>query len=354
LTISGDQELVVRPLETSAEAVAYSRFLERFPAATVYHSLPYRDLVLGCAGGRARYALAWRGTEVVGALPIIVADGPLGPVVNSLPFFGSYGDVLTNDAHAVVALQRWFFEQMEVDGVAAATIISNPFDDAPPASWEDATLVDERIAQWTPLVNESGETVDVRAAIDGSARRNLAKALAERVSVVIDNDALDFLADCHRQNMAEIGGRTKPKSFFSALPAAMVSERDYRIYLAKRDGHPIAALLVFLFKHFVEYVMPVTAPGNREHQPTSAIIFRAMQDAQSEGRTIWNWGGTWISQTGVYRFKKKWAATERKYAYRTYVRDERVLNQSAETLTSGYPYFFVVPFSALAAKGAVA
>ena len=93
--------------------------------------------------------------------------------------------------------------------------------------------------------------------------------------------------------------------------------------------------------------MPVTAPGNREHQPTAAIILRAMQDAQSDGRRIWNWGGTWTSQTGVYRFKKKWGATEKRYSYHTYVRDDCVLAQSAEALSAGYPYFFVVPFAAL-------
>ena len=334
-------------LLTAADEAAYARFLERSPAATVYHSVPYRDLVLRCTRGAPRYGLAWRGTEVVGVLPLIVTDGPLGPVANSLPFFGSYGDILTSDADAARALRHWFNDQIERDGIIAATLISNPFDQAHLVDWENPTFVDERIAQWTVLADERSEAVDIRAMIDGSARRNLAKALSERVSVDIDNTALDFLAECHRENMAEIGGLTKPTSFFSALPGAMVAERDYRIYVAKRDGEPIAALLVFLFKHFVEYVMPVTAPGNREHQPTAAIILRAMQDAQSDGRRVWNWGGTWTSQTGVYRFKKKWGATEKRYSYHTYVRDDGVLAQSAEALSAGYPYFFVVPFAAL-------
>jgi hypothetical protein len=347
-----DREVAVRPLATAADASAYSRFLDQCPAATVYHSLPYRDLVLRSTPCEARYALAWRGEDVIGALPLMEADGPLGTMVNSLPFFGSHGDLLTTDDRAAPALQGWFREQLRGDGVAAATIVTNPFDDAPKADWSDASLVDERIAQWTVLARENGDPIDIHSAIDGSARRNVAKALADLVSVEVDNSAVDFLADCHRHNMAGIGGRCKPEAFFAALPITMVPERDYRIYVAKVDGKPIGALLVFLFKHFVEYIMPVTAPGNREHQPTAPIIYRAMQDAQSEGRRIWNWGGTWTSQTGVYRFKKKWAATEKRYSYRIFVRDDRVLGQTAETLTAAYPYFFVVPFSALAQAGA--
>ncbi|WP_342740119.1 GNAT family N-acetyltransferase [Bradyrhizobium sp. B117] len=342
-----NHDVDVRSLQSSDDAAAYARFLELSPAATVYHSVPYRDLMLQSTGGRPRYGLAWRGREVIGALPLMFIDGPLGSVANSLPFFGSHGDLLTGDVGAAAALQRWFHDQIRQDNVAAATIISNPFDDAPQARWEDSTLVDERIGQWTPLADESGEPVDLHGAIDGSARRNLAKAQAERVTVEVDNTALEFLAACHRLNMAEIGGRAKPEAFFTALPSVMNAGRDYRIYLARRDGSPIAALLVFLFKNFAEYIMPVTAPGNREYQPTAALILRAMQDAQSEGRRIWNWGGTWTSQTGVYRFKRKWGATEKRYAYYSYVRNRRVLSQTAEALTAGYPYFFVVPFSGL-------
>ena len=32
-----------------------------------------------------------------------------------------------------------------------------------------------------------------------------------------------------------------------------------------------------------------------------------MASAAKRGMTRWNWGGTWLSQDGVYRFKKGWA-----------------------------------------------
>ncbi len=344
-----DHAIVVRQLESASDAVAYTAFLLRCPAATVYHSLPFRDLVLACTGAEQRYALAWRGEELIGALPMMFADGPFGRVANSLPFFGSHGDILANDVGAIPPLQRWFRDQMESENLAAATIVTNPFDGAAAAGWPDAAFKDTRIAQWTQLADEADGAVDIRAVVDGTARRNLSKAMREGVSVEVDNTAIKFLADCHSQNMTEIGGRVKPESFFAALPGAINPGRDFRIYVAKQNGNSVAALLLFFFKDFVEYIMPVTAPGKRELQPTASIILQAMLDAQSEGRRIWNWGGTWTTQTGVYRFKKKWGASEKAYAYRTFVRDNEILGQTAETLMAAYPYFFVVPFSTLRA-----
>ena len=54
----------------------------------------------------------------------------------------------------------------------------------------------------------------------------------------------------------------------------------------------------------------------RSEQPLSVLIFRAMQDAIKEkGSKHWNWGGTWKSQHGVYRFKSRWGAHDNKYRY---------------------------------------
>ena len=35
------------------------------------------------------------------------------------------------------------------------------------------------------------------------------------------------------------------------------------------------------------------------------ILNKAFDDAKMKGYKYWNWGGTWLSQKGVFRFKKK-------------------------------------------------
>lgn len=341
-----EEAVRIEMLERDAPTQAYDAFLDRCGGATIYHSAVYRDLVLACIEAQPLYALAMRGDEIVGAMPAMATAGPYGRVVNSLPFFGSHGDVLATDPAAVPVLQEWFRRTMS-SGVAAATVVGNPFDEDRPDLWPDATLTDERIAQWTELSAAPAFPDLLLETIDSSARRNIRKAASEGVQIAVENDAIAFLAETHAENMTAIGGKPKPDAFFHALGPIMKPDRHYRIYVARIGGKAVAALLVFYFKQFAEYITPVTLSGYREAQPTAAILFGAMCDAAREGRRIWNWGGTWLSQTGVYRFKRKWGARDGRYRYATYILDERVLEATAETLAASYPFTFVAPYSAL-------
>ncbi len=350
-----NKDIHVRCLETVADHAAYQAFLDICPAATLYHSLPYRDVLVACVEAQVDYALAWRDSQVVGALPTMTCAGPYGQVINSLPFFGSHGDIVVTDPAAVPVLETWFRSKLDEPGVASATVISNPFKLSKTAHtqkncWVGAALRDQRIGQWTPL---DADTPDVSFAstllskIHSSARRNIRKAEREGVQVGVENNAIDFLQTCHLENMAGIGGKTKPAAFFDALRDVLRPDQDYRIYVARYNDMPIAALLVFFFKQFADYIMPVTLSSARPLEPMSVILLQAMCDAQKEGRRLWNWGGTWLTQTGVYRFKKKWGAIEAPYTYHVFIQDKRILEQSAESLTASYPYFYVAPFSAL-------
>ena len=72
-----------------------------------------------------------------------------------------------------------------------------------------------------------------------------------------------------------------------------------------------------------------------------------MLDAINAGYKNWNWGGTWLSQGGVYDFKKRWATTDHPYFYYTKIINDNVYYISKEDLLSRFSYFFVLPFSAL-------
>ena len=72
-----------------------------------------------------------------------------------------------------------------------------------------------------------------------------------------------------------------------------------------------------------------------------------MTDAAARGFTRWNWGGTWLTQEGVYRFKKKWGARERRYHYYVTINDRTFLQRSAADLSAGYPWYYTVPYGSL-------
>lgn len=306
------------------------------PEGLVYYTPAFRRYLLAVAGGECRSRLAIAEGRVTGVLPLLALAGPYGVVLNSLPFFGSNGGILSTSAAAESALLA------EYDRVAAevvvATWISHPFMDTVVPRH---TLTDERIAQWTTLAG-----AELPAGIESSARRNIQKARAEGVTVREDDTALPFLEATHRENMAAIGGRAKPASFFASL-REMTAGRDWRLHLAERAGQPLAALLTFEAAKTVEYVMPVVIESARTLQPTAAILAAAMTDAAARGFTRWNWGGTWLTQEGVYRFKKKWGAAERRYQYYITLNAAALRAHTAADLAAAYPWYFTLPYASL-------
>jgi lipid II:glycine glycyltransferase (peptidoglycan interpeptide bridge formation enzyme) len=104
---------------------------------------------------------------------------------------------------------------------------------------------------------------------------------------------------------------------------------------------------VFYFKDTVEYFTPVITHDYRHQQPLSLIIFEAMKDSINRGIKKWNWGGTWGTQEGVYRFKSRWGAKDFPYQYHIHYRPEAKLLTRNEVMDH-YAFFYYLPYDLLA------
>jgi hypothetical protein len=326
--------------------VDVAAFVAGHPEGLVYYTPVFRDYLVKMLGAKSLGRLALENGRVVGVMPLLALDGPYGTVINSLPFFGSNGGVLAETAEVEQILRKEYEKLASARGVALSVWISHPFMEFLSPSHE---YQDERIAQWTDLT--VGGVGGLPGCVDSSARRNVDKAESSGVLVREAPDAIEFLEEVHRENMAAIGGRAKPQDFFLCLLETMTYGRDWRLYVAERNGEKLAALLTFEAGRTVEYVMPAVRESVRGLQPTAAILARAMGDARSRGFTRWNWGGTWLTQEGVYRFKKKWGAAERRYSYFITLNDQSLLALTAEQLAEAYPWFYTLPYHLLS-KGA--
>lgn len=325
----------------------YDDFLLSRPETLLYQSWRYQRLLvelLGCAQEGLLAVDASGGVRA--ALPLMSMEGPFGKVVNSLPFYGSNGGLIGDDAEACEALSTEYARLVGSEGIATATVVENPLAPGRTASLMH-DLTDERIGQLTPLPGSGDVAESLMQSFHSKTRNMVRKADKLGVEVHVDQEAMPFIISVHEENMREIGGIAKSRAFFEAIPRRFRPGQDYRIYLGCVDGSPAAALLVFLFNRTAEYFTPVVLKEKRETQALSAVVYRAMQDAARQGCLWWNWGGTWLTQDGVHRFKSRWGTEDRRYRYFTAVRSEAVLRASPGELRRAYPNFFVVPFSAL-------
>lgn len=325
----------------------YDKFIKTLGYSMLYHTSAYGKLVSKITQSELHYKVVVNENgEIVGALPLIIKEGPLGKVANSLPFYGSHGGVLTHSSEAAHLLIDYFNSMTDVSRIASAVYIENPF--APPefSSGLQYNYQDSRIGQWTPLSSKDGFD-ELMAKFHYKTRNSIRKALKNNISISINNDAWAFLYETHKENMSAIGGRAKPKEFFDLIPYYFNAGSDYNIFVAKKNGEPICALLIFYYNRFVEYFTPAIVQDYRSVQPLSLVIVEAMLDAARRGFLIWNWGGTWKSQNGVYRFKNKWNTTNKEYKYFIRIHNEKILSIDECDLSVLYENFYVYPFDRL-------
>jgi Acetyltransferase (GNAT) domain len=327
------------------EDTAWDAFLLECDGGLIYYSSRYRDLLLDELGCQAEYLVAREGGEIRGVLPLMWSENSGDRVMNSLPYYGGHGAPLAKSRDAERALIDAWNVRAADSQTLAATMVANPFrGDQQLEPVYDFT--DERISQVTMLPVEADEE-RILSLVESSARRNVRKAGRAGIEIAVDASAWSDVHEIHRDNMSAIGGLAKSREFFEAVTRHLRAGEDFELWIARSQGMTIAGLLVLHFGEVTEYFTPATRHEHRSDQPLALILVRAMIGAADRGSHLWNWGGTWSSQDGVYRFKRKWGAEDRSYRYFVRVNDSSVLEATPEELLECFPHFYVVPFSAL-------
>jgi hypothetical protein len=300
------------------------------------------------------YLLAKANGTTVGVLPSFIRRGSAGNVLNSLPFYGSHGGALSADIPAADEIKAELLcriRQVAVDEKCLTSTIVTPLFERDFAVYEEPSSFDyrdSRIGQITFLPDLTGNDSLMRL-FHSKTRNVVRKACKSGLEFYegADKSDLEFLADLHRINCAALGIVPKSPEFFSLIPELFEWAKDYKIWVATKGKERIAALLLFYYNKTVEYFTPCIREEFRSDQPMSLLIFEAMKDAVHRGFRCWNWGGTGLGLDGIYRFKKRWGATDLLYHYytRKHADPGPLLKLGKAGVLEEYRYFFALPFA---------
>jgi hypothetical protein len=351
--------LNVRSLEPSDDA-EYQALVLSSNQSTFHHSLKYRNLLKKClAPAQDDYLGAFLNGELVAALPLFRAIGPLGPVYNSLPFYGSHGGLIVKtgmeDKGISEGVIHHLVTKLHKENALGCTVVDPLFQTG--ASHFD-------VGEWVPSQQRIGQVNFFNRESEMSSEEgvlfnqlpskrkwDIKKASQFGFSITHrgDEDGFKIIEELHREGMERVGGIAKNSEFFRGVREVLEYDVDYRIYLASIGEEVASALLVMYYQNTVEYFLPATRTHYLKHQPMSLLIFKSMEHAHQErGSAIWNWGGTWGTQAGVYQFKRGWGASDISYRYWTYLNGKgRLEGVTSSNLLEWYPNFFVYPFEDL-------
>lgn len=330
--------------------------LQSIDDGLVYGSMAFlKFLEVALPGTRLYYLTLRQHDRLLGYLPLALRDGEDGrKVVNALPFFGSHGGpwvapgVLRGPVHR--ALLGVALDWADGLGVAAVTIVENPLMpiEADALAGLGLNVVDERIGQisWLPPAGAAAEAA-IFGAMHVKTRNAVRKGLAQGMHVQsrTDDEALAWLQATHEVSIRALGGTPKSLAVMRALVAAFPLGRGSLLYAGTMEGQLAAALLLLVHGDTVEYFTPAVAPQHRDRQLLSALIVQAMREQAARGVRLWNWGGTWLGQDGVYRFKHRWGARDLRYRYFNRIKDASLCQESPSRLAASHPFFYVRNYS---------
>ena len=322
----------------------YEVFLLQFERTLFYYSIKYKLFLEELLDVESNYLLVVDETDTIQAvLPLMQKEGKFGTVLNSLPYYGSNGGIVSVNDEAYTLLLDYYYQLNKE--VAGSTYIMNPLEEShKPLEYD---ILDKRIGQWTTLDYSENIDESIIGSFDSSARRNVRKAIKSNVEVEIDNSQIEFLYQTHYENITAIGGKAKDRAFFELIEKHFKKGVDYNIYIASVDGSKIGALLLFYYNKTVEYFTPSAVNEYRNLQALPLIIYKAMYEANRADYKWWNWGGTWLTQDGVYKFKSKFGAVDKEYRYFIKINNQDIYNASKEELLDEYDNFYVIPFDRL-------
>jgi FemAB-related protein (PEP-CTERM system-associated) len=277
----------------------WDAYVERHPAATLYHRSAFRDVFSRAFGHRSHYLSADRQGRLVGVLPIVEFKSRLfGRFGVSLPFV-NYGGLLVDDDLAAEAL------------IDAAVALGRA------EGWQHVEL--RHTARLCPRWPAKSHKVIMQRALDESVDtlwagldrkvRNLVRK-SEKSGCVVEVGGPERRGDFYRvfaENMRDLGTPVYTPRFFDEVMSAVPSSRIFTVRNA--SGEVIAASLVLFWRERVEVPWASSLRRSAAQAPNMLLYWGMLKWAVEAGLKSFDFGRSTRGE-GTYHFKKQWGASE--------------------------------------------
>jgi FemAB-related protein (PEP-CTERM system-associated) len=269
-------------------------FLAAQPHASFFHRAAWRRVIERVFGHEPRELYAWRGSELVGVLPLMLCR-TLGGRRNliSIPY-GVYGGPVAADADAEQALLEEAVRLADLTRVGHLEL--RYLRDPGPA------LVGSNL-YCTFVKDLPDDPAQVLARMPKKARAEARKA-RERHALELSEGAW-YVDDLHRmflQNKHQLGSPALPARYFQALQAEF--GKDVRVHLVRREREPLAAVMSFLDRGtLIAYYSGTHAGADREYSASNFMYLALQEWAVQQGFQRFDFGRS-RRDAGAFKFKE--------------------------------------------------
>lgn len=299
-------------LVSPPDPAAWDNLVAASDTATIFHTSAWARLwIAEWPGARWEAVVLADEAGYVGALGLIIHDGPLGRRVLSMPY-GTYGGPIVRRGHPDPATVR----RLLLDGYAQ--LVRHVWVMLSELTWYDgrreelpADLVaTEGFTQVRPLGLDFPELMRT---LPHSIRSRVRQAEEHGLTVrsITDTRDVRYYHALAVRTVRRLGGVPKPLSLYQRIFRSLVPEGLARYDLVEHRGHPIAGSLHFTYRGTAINWLTVSDDRKLDLRPNHLIIARVMQDLCAAGYHEYNLGGSPPDAEGLIGFKESWGATRR-------------------------------------------
>ncbi|MDB4055026.1 GNAT family N-acetyltransferase [Akkermansiaceae bacterium] len=279
--------------------------------------------------------------RAVAILPAYMIDGPLGKVVNSLPYTQSVGGLVVDKAlspleesQLLSELRLTLADFCEVNRISFWSEVY--IDNVGPHLFPDVRIEERR--RPFELLNLAVSN------IKNKRRKRSIKQGEKACFQLFKANSMDEAFKCH-QVYADAMLSIEVGHHSWVIFEEMINDHEdncVEFYGAKLDGLIVGTVILMIFNGRVSYYASGCSPTGKKHQVISWLCNELILMMAKKGMKIWDWMPS--PNKTVSEYKASWGGEMSEHIVRTYCfKDPKKLNADSDLL-KGYEQFYVHPF----------
>jgi len=336
---------------TKREDNLLSKFLDQLGKTNIsvlaYHFPFYRDVLEKSEVGKPLYFGCWQNEKLIGVLPGFIKESDLGIVYSSMPFFGPNAGVLcdyfcdnSQIIHTTLINSVLSYLANHSDPISAS--FYTPFNRS------DFDFYSNSISSTLSIIKHTLYLPLAEYKLNAKTRYDVKKSqnYGVKISTDVTTEKVRIFNSIYEKNCEDYCIPQKPYKVISQLASKSYKCKKIRFYFAEYNKKIIAGLLVLWGVKTASYYIPCSLHEYRYLQASSLLINYAMTDTKKNGLNYWNWESSPSTDSGVYKFKKKWGSTESEYRLfiKIFKKQAFFEHLGKNKIADRFPYFFVYPF----------
>lgn len=278
---------------------AWQSYVDRHPAASLYHLLEWRDVVVNSFGHNCLYLIAVYNDTLVGVLPLVQLHSRLfGNFLVSQAFF-NYGGALGDSEAVENKLMSTAAEEAKSLGCSHIEYR----DDFQRASVPART---DKVSMMLALPDSSDQLwQDIGSKLRAQIKRPQRENCEYRIGGL---ELLDDFYHVFAINMRDLGTPVYAKYFFANIINSLGEKA--RLVIIYKSGQPVASAFLIGYRDVLEIPWASTL-RSVNHLGVNMLLYWHVLKFAIERKYRWFDFGRSTVNAGTYRFKRQWGARPR-------------------------------------------